>query len=199
MYFITARDALLLLGADVVRLRNLIDKGYISFYLERDSFFTGQHKHFFPRRYVNFISEIDNYYFDYQEFNGVIYKNNAHLYVKCIVYNKQTRKACEQCDTEGTEINYKLRIAELETELAACREQLKEARGANPSGVEGHGLCSLVIRMRGEGRTEEEIAAHLHDNKQWCSAAQVGALLHRGGRVTADSMLKYGQRLLGKA
>lgn len=93
----------------------------------------------------------------------------------------------------------KTRITELETEFAACQKQLEEARRGNTSGMGEHGLCSLVIRMREEGKTEEEIAAFLNDNKKWCTASQVGALLHRGGRVTADAMLKHGQRLLGKA
>lgn len=105
------------------------------------------------------------------------------------------------------------RIAELETELAACREQLEEARRENsgkeehetahgedfPAEYDGHGLCSLVIRMRKEGKTEKEIAATLHGSGKWCSASQIGALLHRGGRVSADAMLKHAQRLLGKA
>lgn len=105
------------------------------------------------------------------------------------------------------------RITELETELAACREQLEEARreisgkkehetahGEEfPAEYEGHGLCSLVIRMRKEGKTEKEIAATLHDSGKWCSASQIGALLHPGGNISADGLLKHAQRLLGKA
>ena len=108
---------------------------------------------------------------------------------------------------------FKTRISELETELAACREQLEEARRESsgkeehetahgedfPAEYDGHGLCSLVIRMRKEGKTEKEIAATLHGSGKWCSASQIGALLHRGGRVSADAMLKHAQRLLGKA
>lgn len=127
------------------------------------------------KRNLAFISELKSLELTYQE------KNHIHD------------------DLESKNKQLKARIAELETELAACREQLEEARRANPSSNEGHGLCSLVIRMREEGKTEEEIAAFLNDNKTWCTGSQVGALLHRGGRVTADSMLKYGQRLLGKA
>ena len=109
----------------------------------------------------------------------------------------------------------KARITELETELAAVREQLEEARreisgkeeghetahGEDfPAEYEGHGLCSLVIRMRKEGKTEKEIAEFLNGDKgKWCSASQIGALLHRGGNVSADAMLKHAQRLLGKA
>lgn len=125
------------------------------------------------------------------------------------------RKADEmQKNLESENDHLKSRITELETELAACREQLKEARreipdkgehetvhGEDfPAEYDGHGLCSLVIRMRKEGKTEKEIAEFLNgDKEKWCSASQIGALLHRGGNVSADAMLKHAQRLLGKA
>lgn len=102
-------------------------------------------------------------------------------------------------DMDTTIANLRAQIAELETELVTCREQLEEWQRVNPSGNREHGLCSLVIRMREEGKTDTEIAEYLYDNKSWCSISQVGALLYRGSRVTADAMLKHGQRLLGKA
>ena len=81
--------------------------------------------------------------------------------------------------------------------LKAALEQAQQAQASPP--LEGHGLCSRVITMRQEGKTEEEIAAVLHDSGAWCSAAQVGALLYRGDRVSKDAMQKHAQRLLGKA
>ena len=91
-------------------------------------------------------------------------------------------------------------VAALREENAALKAALEQARQAQASPtLEGHGLCSRVITMRQEGKTEEEIAAMLHDSGEWCSVAQVGALLYRGGRVSKDAMLKHAQRLLGKA
>lgn len=128
---------------------------------------------------------------------------------------KGNRGGLEQkiSELEAENKQLKERITELETELAACREQLEEARreisgkkehetahGEEfPAEYEGHGLCSLVIRMRKEGQTEEEIAATLRGSGKWCSVSQIGALLHRGGNISAASMSKHAQRLLGKA
>lgn len=128
---------------------------------------------------------------------------------------KGNRGGLEQkiSELEAENKQLKERITGLETELAACREQLEEARreisgkkehetahGEEfPAEYEGYGLCSLVIRMRKEGKTEKEIAATLHDSGKWCSASQIGALLHPGGNISADGLLKHAQRLLGKA
>lgn len=88
-------------------------------------------------------------------------------------------------------------IAELETELATCREQLEAARRANPSGNEGHGLCSLVIRMREEGNTDEEIAEHLKG--KGLSRAIVGALMTRDENVIAEQSYRVkADRLMKK-
>lgn len=91
--------------------------------------------------------------------------------------------------------------AALKAELEQARAALEEARrGQGAATLEGHGLCSLVITMRREGKTEEEIAAFLSDAGKWCSAAQIGALLYlKEGRVSKDAMQKHGQRLLGTA
>lgn len=83
-------------------------------------------------------------------------------------------------------------------ELELALSALEEIRQGAAS-LEGHGLCSLVITMRREGKTEEEIAAYLSDAGKWCSAAQIGALLYCGNRVSKDAMQKHAQRLLGKA
>lgn len=99
-------------------------------------------------------------------------------------------------------------ISALREKVAALEEEQKQARaalegvrwGQGAASPDGHGLCSLVIRMRKEGKTEEEIAAFLSDAGKWCSAAQIGALLYlKEGRVSKDAMQKHGQRLLGTA
>ena len=94
--------------------------------------------------------------------------------------------------------------AELELarqEKAALQGELETARKDQKiTALEDHGLCGRVIMMRGEGKTEKEIAAFLYDDGNWCSAAQIGALLYiKEGRVTKEAMQKHGQRLLGKA
>ena len=94
--------------------------------------------------------------------------------------------------------------AELELarqEKAALQEDLETARKDQKiTALEDHGLCWSVIMMRGEGKTEIEIAAILSNSGKWCSAAQIGALLYsKEGIVSKDAMQKHGQRLLGKA
>ena len=86
-------------------------------------------------------------------------------------------------------------------EKAVLQAELEKAR-QDPKiiDLEDHGLCGRVIMMREEEKTEKEIAAFLYDDGNWCSAAQVGALLYlKEGRVTKEAMQKHGQRLLGKA
>lgn len=99
-------------------------------------------------------------------------------------------------------------IAALKAELELTRQEkgilqaeLETARhGPKITDLENYGLCGRVIMMRGEGKTEKEITAFLYDDGNWCSAAQVGALLFlKEGRVTKEAMQKHGQRLLGKA
>ena len=62
---------------------------------------------------------------------------------------------------------------------------------------EEHGLCSLVIRMRQEGKTDEEIAEFLDSSGR--SLSQIGALLHTAPEATQAAQMKLAQRLLGKA
>lgn len=99
-------------------------------------------------------------------------------------------------------------IAALKAELELARQEkvalqaeLETARkGSKITDLEDHGLCGRVIMMRGEGKTEKEIAAFLSDDGNWCFAAQIGALLYiKEGRVTKEAMQKHGQHLLGKA
>ncbi len=105
----------------------------------------------------------------------------------------------EQARAEMSALREK--VAALEEEQKQARAALEGVRwGQGAASPDGHGLCSLVIRMRKEGKTEEEIAAFLSDAGKWCSAAQIGALLYlKEGRVSKDAMQKHGQRLLGTA
>lgn len=85
------------------------------------------------------------------------------------------------------------RIAELEQEITANSV-------GGTAACDGKGLPSVVCRMRRKGKTDEEIAAHLHAGGSWCSHAQVGALLHTDDTsVAARSMSQRARRLLGKA
>lgn len=95
----------------------------------------------------------------------------------------------------------KTELEQARQEKAALQAELEKVRhGQEPADLEKHGLCSLVIKMRCEGKTEEEIAAILSDSGKWCSAAQIGALLYlKEGRVSKEAMQKHGQRLLGTA
>ena len=64
-------------------------------------------------------------------------------------------------------------LAQKEQELSALRERLNDSNRQ----LSRHGFCGLVIRMRQEGHTEAEIAAHLL--KLRLSRFQVGLLLDR--------------------
>lgn len=81
------------------------------------------------------------------------------------------------------------RIEELEEKLSDATTQPHD----------GKGLSGLVCKMRREGKSDEEIAAYLHDDGKWCTQAQVGALLHvDGNRIASGSMQQRARRLLGK-
>lgn len=64
-------------------------------------------------------------------------------------------------------------LAQKEQELSALRERLNDSNRQ----LSRHGFCGLIIRMRQEGHTEAEIAAHLL--KLRLSRFQVGLLLDR--------------------
>ena len=103
-------------------------------------------------------------------------------------------------------------ILKCEHDLSKMRERLEEVdcysdeakkRAANAEqfvfcrDIDGHGLCSLVIRMRQEGKTDEEIAEFLSSSRR--SLSQIGALLHTDPEATQAAQVKLAQRLLGKA
>lgn len=95
----------------------------------------------------------------------------------------------------------KAELEQARQEKAALQAELEKIRhGQEPADLEKHGLCGRIIMWRSEGKTDKEIAAILSDDGNWCSAAQIGALLYlKEGRVTKDAMQKHGQRLLGTA
>ena len=126
----------------------------------------------------------------------------------CVINIYESQSSAATNDKDQQLIIKDQEIASLKAELelarqekAALQEELETARkGSKITDLEDHGLCGRVIMMRGEGKTEKEIAAFLYDDGNWCSAAQIGALLYiKEVRVTKEAMQKHGQRLLGKA
>lgn len=124
-------------------------------------------------------------------------KNSLIADLQDIIFNKNQQLIIK--DQEIAALKAELELAR--QEKVALQAELETARkGSKITDLENHGLCGRVIMMRGEGKTEKEIAAFLSDDGNWCSAAQIGALLYiKEGRVTKEAMQKHGQRLLGKA
>lgn len=87
-------------------------------------------------------------------------------------------------------------IAKRDASITELEKALAEARqGTTTPNIEGHGFCSLVIRMRHEGKTDPQIAACLRD--KGLSRSVIGALLSKdesvisehGFRVRCDRLL----------
>lgn len=90
------------------------------------------------------------------------------------------------------------RIIELEEATRRADEAEQRAVKAeeqSASCLDGHGLCSVVIQMREEGKTDEEIAKHL--KASGLSIPQIGVLLHTNPYVSKSARVKHAQRLLG--
>ena len=94
------------------------------------------------------------------------------------------------------------RIIELEAQLeeATRRADETEQRAVKAEELyascrDGHGLCSIVLQMRRDGKTDEEIAKHLKTSG--LSIPQIGALLHTSPYVSNSARVKHAQRLLG--
>lgn len=78
-------------------------------------------------------------------------------------------------------------------------ERQLQGMSTGTASCDGRGLASIVCRLRREGKTEEELAMHFHDDGKWCSQAQVGALLHPDeSMIASESMGQRARRLLGK-
>lgn len=87
------------------------------------------------------------------------------------------------------------RIAELETELAACREQMEEARRANTSGngdtegfFEAYPICKLIYGLHHAGKSRDEIRAAL--TAKGYSNAQTGFLTQGDTLARSDKTIK---------
>lgn len=97
------------------------------------------------------------------------------------------------------------RITELETELAACREQLEEARreisgkeeghetahGEDfPAEYEGHGIFTMVAKLVDERAPVEDIMRLLADEKDFLSNKETGYFFHPSPEGKAVSTLQ---------
>lgn len=98
-------------------------------------------------------------------------------------------------ELEADNEQLKARITELETELAACREQLEEARRANTSGngdtegfFEAYPICKLIYGLHHAGKSRDEIRAEL-TNKGYTNA-QTGFLTQGDTLARSDKTIK---------
>jgi len=76
-----------------------------------------------------------------------------------------------------------------------AEQQASNTKEQSASCRDGHGLYSIVLQMREEGKKDEEIAKHLKSSG--LSIPQIGALLHTNPYVSNSARVKYVQRLLG--
>lgn len=91
------------------------------------------------------------------------------------------------------------RITELEAELAACREQLDEARRANTSGngdtegfFEAYPICKLIYDLHLAGKNQDEIRSELK-NKGYTNA-QTGFLTQKDTLRRSDNAVKQSMK-----
>lgn len=83
-------------------------------------------------------------------------------------------------------------MSALREEVAALKTELKQAQEKIP-----YTLWLEVCAMRGEGKTDNEIAATLYDKGQGLSKSQLGALLYAGNetRPASTTLQDWGTRL----
>ena len=110
------------------------------------------------------------------------------------------RKAALEAENE----QLKARITELETELAACREQLEEARreipdkgehetvhGEDfPAEYEGHGIFTMVAKLVDERAPVKDIMRLLANEKDFLSNKEEGYFFHPSPEGKAASTLR---------
>lgn len=94
-------------------------------------------------------------------------------------------------------IEFRMLYDKILSEVLNKNSEQRLLESLEDNNFDGHGLCSLVIRMRQEGKTDGEIAEFL--NSSGCSNAQIGVLLHPNPEASQDARTKLAQRLLGKA
>lgn len=122
--------------------------------------------------------------------------------VHCLDWEHLTREWENEGQEDLQNDGKDTRIAELEAQLTEVQKQLTEAQQTAPATSpldNDNSLAAMVCKMRYAGKEEEEIAAHLYDDGEWCTQSQVGALLHADeSRVVSSSMQQRARRLLGK-
>lgn len=154
------------------RLHEIKTKLKIPFFTKKDIFNTVHNE---------YDADID-YSISFEDFEYWVKTN--------IDYVKILKGVDDDEDTHGKRLTTELQqVEELKQALADSR--------TSGNDIEGHGLCSLVIRMRQEGKTDEDIAEFL--DASGCSNAQIGVLLHTDPEASKDARTKLAQRLLGKA
>ena len=100
--------------------------------------------------------------------------------------------------TELQEVSEATRIAELEQEVASLKERPAAREEAAPPACECKGLSAVVLQMRQEGKTDEEIAAALKE--KGLSLSQIGVTLHSDPlSVSQDAITMCAKRLIGIA
>lgn len=123
-------------------------------------------------------------------------------------YKRQQRDSLKR-DKARNDLSFQLaeartRIAELEQELAACREQLEEARrdisGREghepahsedfPAEYEGHGIFTMVAKLVEERASVEDIMRLLADEKDFLSNREDGYFFHPSPEGKAASTLR---------
>ena len=87
-------------------------------------------------------------------------------------------------------------VSELKARVADLRAKLADAE-ARAAKVDGHGLCTAVIRMRAEGRSEKEIFDRL--DSLGLNDSQKSVLLFRKEKSTNSARVKNIQRIKGTA
>lgn len=203
-----ARDAILLIGdailliGDVSILKKMLVQRKLGFYLyyPDTNSFSSKLVGLYASRLDTFEKEIDLYSFELIEIICLLNpQNDNYKVIKPFFLEKDSK--LEEIEEEL--FYYKGLASDLQLQLdeEACSwgkdEMFDSENSISCSDIEGHGLCSCVIRMRQEGKTDEEIAAFLESSK--CSLSQIGVLLHPDPGATHAAQRKLAQRLLGKA
>ena len=88
-------------------------------------------------------------------------------------------------------------MSALREEVAALKAELEQARQEQTQESIPYTLWLEVCAMRGEGKTDKEIAATLYDKGQGLSKSQLGALLYTGNetRPASTTLQDWGTRL----
>lgn len=131
-----------------------------------------------------------------------VYQERMACAILLITRCREIVKDSNIANIKHTLAQNKARITELKSHLEEALRRTDEAeqqasntKEQSASCRDGHGLCSIVLQMRGEGKKDEEIAKHL--KASGLSIPQIGILLHTNPYVSNSARVKYAQRLLG--